>query len=96
MLTFSENDTKHLKHIKKVFKALDGAGLEINLEKCHFFLNELVYLRYNLHQQGIEIYAERIRLMKDYIPLLELLMTCTYFLEIDPRKGGSFPTSRKL
>ena len=44
ILVYSRNKEEHLQHLKMVFQRLQEQKLKINLEKCDFLKQELVYL----------------------------------------------------
>ena len=45
ILIFSKSKKEHQKHIHTVFTKLQGAGLQLNIEKCEFYVKEVKYLR---------------------------------------------------
>ena len=45
ILIYSNNLTKHQKHIKLILEALCGASLQLNINKCEFYKMEVLYLR---------------------------------------------------
>lgn len=44
ILVFSETNAEHLEHLSQVLKRLHEQKLLINLEKCFFMQEELIYL----------------------------------------------------
>ena len=52
---FSKAKEEHLSHLKIVFKKLHDEKLMINLEKCDFMKQELVYLGFVLSQGNLKM-----------------------------------------
>lgn len=53
ILIFSENITDHLSHIDKTLKAIKNAGFKLNLKKCSFAKNSVVYLGHKIGENLI-------------------------------------------
>ena len=53
ILIFSSSDDEHLLHLSKVFKVLADNVLYVNLKKCTFFSNKVVFLSYIVSDKGI-------------------------------------------
>ena len=53
ILVFSKDEIEHRKTIRELFKRLEEAGLTINLKKCQFAKEELVFLGYHFNGEGI-------------------------------------------
>ena len=53
IIIFSRTAEEHLNHIKQVFEKLQNAHLLMKLSKCHFFTEEIQYLRHILSTTGI-------------------------------------------
>lgn len=66
ILIYSNDEQEHLQHIEIVLRELNEAGLKLNIEKCKFFKDEIIYLGYKLDKRGIEIDEERIEVIKNY------------------------------
>lgn len=56
----------HAKDIEIVLKELDEAGLKINLKKCHFYQEQVVFLGYVIDRIGIHMDPERVRAIMEY------------------------------
>lgn len=81
ILIFSDNEEKHLEHIKMILKTLDEAGLKLNMEKCQFFQRQVQYLGYIVNQKGIDINQDRLDEIKNF-PRPNSLRTLRGFLGI--------------
>lgn len=79
ILIFSENEKDHLEHIEIILKALDEAGLKLNIQKCKFFQKEVEYLGYNINENGININLVRLDEIRKY-PQPKNLKTLRGFL----------------
>lgn len=66
ILIYSKDPESHLNHIKIVIEELDNAGLKINIDKCEFYKEEIIYLGFKLTQDGIMMNPERIQVIQDY------------------------------
>ena len=44
ILIFSKSKKEHQKHVHTVLTKLQGAGLQLNIEKCEFHMKEVKYL----------------------------------------------------
>ena len=81
ILIYSENEEKHYEHIDIILKALNNAGLKLNMEKCKFFAEEIQYLGYEINSKGIKINDKRLEAIKNY-PRPKNLRTLRGFLGI--------------
>lgn len=81
ILIFSESVREHMSHIEIILKALDIAGLKLNIEKCEFCKVTVKYLGYKINQTGISIDKDRINEIKNY-PRPTNLKTLRGFLGI--------------
>lgn len=53
ILIFSKEKDKHIEQIDKVFRAIQEAGLRLNLKKCEFNRTEIDYLGFVVGQTGV-------------------------------------------
>ena len=54
IIIFSTTAEEHLSHIRQVFEKLHTAKLFMKFSKCHFFTNEIQYLRNILSTKAIQ------------------------------------------
>lgn len=66
IIVFSENHHVYKVHLKKILRALNDAGLKLNLEKCEFYKGEVNYLGYKLSYEGIKIDDKRLNDVREY------------------------------
>ena len=52
ILIYSKTQEEHERHVKTILKALDRAGMVLNLEKCKFFAQEIRFLGHIIDKDG--------------------------------------------
>ena len=60
IITFSQNEEDHLKHIEIIFKKLKKADLKLKESKCDFFKKEIHYLGSLISVSGIQPLPEKL------------------------------------
>src|SRR5438132_11464378 len=50
---FSQRFEDHIQHLKEVFTRIRKAGLKLNLEKCTFWMKQLLFLGHIIEAKGI-------------------------------------------
>ena len=66
ILVFSKSKEEHLEHLKLVLKTLQKEKLLINLKKCSFMKEELVYLGFVISRDGLKMDPEKVQAIKDW------------------------------
>ena len=61
ILIFSKTREEHLRHLKLVMKKLHEEKLLINLKKCFFMKQELIYLGFVISQEGLKMDPEKVK-----------------------------------
>ena len=61
ILIFRKSQEEHLEHVKKVLQRLKEEKLLINLKKCSFLKEELVYLGFVVSHEGMKMDLEKVR-----------------------------------
>ena len=61
ILVFSRSKEEHLEHLKLVLKTLQKEKLLINLKKCSFMKEELVYFGFIVSKEGLKIDPEKVQ-----------------------------------
>ena len=64
IVIFSSSKEQHLQDLKEVFKIIREHGLKINLEKCHFFMEEVKVLCHLLTIEGIKPTTAKVEAIK--------------------------------
>jgi hypothetical protein len=60
ILIYSKSKDEHIEHIRKVLKVLREQKLYVNLEKCSFMTNEVVFLGYIVTSESIQVDPNKI------------------------------------
>lgn len=66
ILIFNKTREEHIKNVEVFLKRLHEEKLAINLEKCDFFKEELVYLGFVVSQGTLKIDKEKVVLILDW------------------------------
>ena len=61
ILVFSKTKEEHLRHLNYVLKKLPQEKLLINLKKCSFMKEELVYLGFVVSAGGLKMDPEKVK-----------------------------------
>src|SRR6202021_1631724 len=61
VMIYSKKEKEYKEHIKKVFDALNKAGLKVKLKKSEFGLKEVQFLGHIITLEGLQIDLEKIR-----------------------------------
>ena len=60
MLIFSKTKEEHIKHVQNFFKKLHEEKLMIDLEKCNFIKQELVYCAFVFSQGNVKMHQDKV------------------------------------
>ena len=60
-MIYSKKEKEYKEHIKKVFDALNKAGLKVKLKKSEFGLKEVQFLGYIITSEGLWLDLEKIK-----------------------------------
>ena len=66
ILIFSKTLEDHIMHIRKVFEKLREEKLLINLKKCSFVKEELVYLGFVISAEGLKMDPEKVKAILEW------------------------------
>jgi hypothetical protein len=66
ILIFSKSKGEHLEHVSKVLQWLKEEKLLINLKKCSFFKEELVYLGFVVPHEGLKMDPKKVRAILEW------------------------------
>ena len=67
ILIYSNNMSKHHRHMKEVLKHLRKAGLYAKAEKCKFHSESVEYLGYILSSSGLTMFDDKIKIIQDWL-----------------------------
>ena len=68
-MIYSKTEEEHKGHVKKVFDALNKAGLKVKLKKSEFGLKEVQFLGHIITSEGLQIDLEKIRVVLEWLDL---------------------------
>ena len=68
ILIFSRDQEEHLKHIDQVLKRLHEESLKINLEKCTFMKEELIFLGFVVSKDCLKMDPSKISAILNWPP----------------------------
>lgn len=66
ILIYSKTKDEHLEHLKQVLQVLQENQLYINLKKCTFCTNKLLFLGFIVGEDGIQVDEEKVRAIRDW------------------------------
>ncbi|GJR00531.1 transposon ty3-I gag-pol polyprotein [Tanacetum coccineum] len=66
ILIYSQTKEEHLGQLQKVMKALADNDLFVNLKKCTFLTNKLLFLRYIVSSDGIHVDETKVQAVRDW------------------------------
>ena len=66
ILIFSKTKEEHLDHIRQVFQRLKEKKLLINLKKCSFMQEEIVYLGFVISTDGLKMDPEKVKAILEW------------------------------
>ncbi|XP_008777802.1 uncharacterized protein LOC103697676 [Phoenix dactylifera] len=66
ILVYSKDSIEHVNHLSNVFKMLHKNQLYMNLKKCSFTTNQVVFLGYVVSADGIKMNDEKVKAILDW------------------------------
>jgi hypothetical protein len=66
ILIYSNDLRSHRKHVRWVLEALQKAGLQIDIEKCEFHVQEVIYLGLIISTDGIRMDPRKIKAVREW------------------------------
>ena len=79
ILIYSKTKKEHTKHVQLVLQKLQKAGLQLDIDKCEFFVKEVKYLGLIITSEGIKMDQEKLSAVFDW-SILENLKNIQSFL----------------
>ena len=68
ILIFSKTKEEHIKYVEAILQRLHEEKLAINLEKCDFFKQELVYLGFVVSKGSLKMDKEKVAAILNWPP----------------------------
>ena len=66
ILIYSKTRKEHVQHVRQVLSKLRGAGLQVDIEKCEFHVQETAFLGVLLSVDGIRMNPEKVQVVIDW------------------------------
>ena len=66
ILIYRKNLTEHLDHLRNVLSVLHSEKLYVNLKKCAFCIEKIVFLGFVVIAQGIKMDKDKIKVIRDW------------------------------
>lgn len=66
ILIFSRNSEDHIEHLRRVFEALRRESLYINLKKCSFMVDKVLFQGYVVSADGISVDEDKVKAIRDW------------------------------
>ena len=66
ILIYSDNPTKHTKHVHEVLRRLRKHGLYARPDKCHFSSDTVEYLGFILSKEGLKMDQSKVKIIQDW------------------------------
>ena len=57
---------KHMKHVQQIFQKLQKAGLQLDIDKCEFFVKEVKYLNLIITPESIKMDQKKLSAVFDW------------------------------
>jgi hypothetical protein len=67
ILIYSQNTEEHLKHVREVLSVLRDNKLYLNLKKCTFLTDKLLFLGFIVGAEGIQADEEKVRAIREWL-----------------------------
>jgi hypothetical protein len=68
VLVFSDNLQEHKNHVNAVLKAIEDAGLKLDIKKCEFEVTEVTYLGMIISTSGVQMDPQKVQYINDWEP----------------------------
>lgn len=66
IMIYSKNKKEHLEHVNQVLQVLQENQLYINMKKCTFCTNKLLFLGFVVGEEGMHVDEEKVSAIKDW------------------------------
>ena len=72
ILIYSKTEATYYNHVQEVLAMLQANELHINLKKCSFLTDKLLFLRYVVSVDGIHVDEDKVRAVREW-PTLKIV-----------------------
>jgi len=66
ILIYSQNTEEHLEQVREVLSVLRENKLYLNLKKCTFLTDKLLFLGFIVGAEGIQVDEEKVRAIREW------------------------------
>ena len=66
ILIYSKTKAAHYKHMREVLAMFQANELYINMKKCIFLIDKLLFLRYVVSVDGIHVDEDKVRAVREW------------------------------
>ena len=66
ILIYSKTEAAHYNHVREVLAVLQANELYINLKKCSFLTDKLLFLGYVVSADGIHVDEDKVRAVREW------------------------------
>jgi hypothetical protein len=66
ILIYSQNTEEHLEQVREVLSVLRENKLYLNLKKCTFLTDKLLFLGFIVGTEGIQVDEEKVRAIREW------------------------------
>ena len=63
---YNKTKKKHMKHVQQIFQKLQKAGLQLDIDKCEFFVKEIKYLNLIIIPENIKVDQKKFSAVFDW------------------------------
>jgi len=67
ILIYSQNTEEHLEQVREVLSVLRENKLYLNLKKCTFLTDKLLFLGFIVGAEGIQVDEEKVRAIREWL-----------------------------
>ena len=72
ILIYNKTKKEHTKHVQQIFQKLQKAGLQLDIDKCEFFIKEIKYLGLIITPESIKMDQKKLSAVLDWSILQNL------------------------
>ena len=66
IVIYSKSEDDHIRDIHNVFKTLEEANMKVQLDKCHFFKQEVEFLGFLISETGIKTNPKKVEAIANF------------------------------
>lgn len=78
ILVYSKSELEHLNHLRVVLETLKANKLFLNLKKCEFMTNKLLFLGYIIGEHGIQMDEQKVKAIKEWPKPATIYEVCSF------------------